>query len=287
MSGGPGGGERGGGGGDSGARGGGGFRGGTVDGSAGRVELSRDGRAATLLFDRPPLNVLGAALLAEMERALDALAADPPQLVVVRGGGERAFSAGVAVEDHTRERVEPTVRSFHRVLLALRRLPSVVVAVVRGHCLGGGMELAAACDLVVAAEDARFGQPEIRLGCFPPFAAALYPPLLGARRAAEMLLTGRPISAEEAERIGFVNRLAPPAELDRVAAELAAEVLAQSAAVTPLVKRALAAGADEPAFERALAESERLYFEELVRSEDMDEGIVAFLERREAGWRHR
>lgn len=254
--------------------------------ASGRVEVSRDGRAATLVFARPPLNVLDAALLAEMEQALGALAADPPQLLVVRGG-ERAFSAGVAVEDHTRERVEPTVRSFHRVLLALRRLPSVVVAVVRGHCLGGGMELAAACDLVVAADDARFGQPEIRLGCFPPFAAALYPPLLGARRAAEMLLTGRPVSAEEAERIGFVNRVAPPAELDRVAAELVAEVLAQSAAVTPLVKRALAAGADEPAFERALAECERLYFEDLVRTEDMDEGIVAFLERREATWRHR
>jgi len=259
----------------------------SVTASAGGVRVARDGRAATLVFDRPPLNVLDAALLAEMEAALAALAADPPQLLVVRGGGERAFSAGVAVEDHTRERVEPTVRSFHRVLLALRRLPSITLAAVRGHCVGGGMELAAACDLVVAAADARFGQPEIKLGCFPPFAAALYPRLLGAKVAAELLLTGRAASAEEAWRLGFVNRLAPSAELERVVGELAAEVLAQSAAVTALTKRALAAGEDETAFERALAECERLYFEELVETDDMVEGIEAFLDKRPPQWRHR
>ncbi|HUO86714.1 MAG TPA: enoyl-CoA hydratase-related protein [Thermoanaerobaculia bacterium] len=251
------------------------------------LRLARDGRAATLEIDRPPLNILDAALLAELETLLAALADPAPQVLVVRGAGERAFSAGVAVEDHVRERVEASVRSFHRVLLALRRLPSVTVAVVHGHCLGGGMELAAACDLVVAASDARFGQPEIHLGCFPPWAAAHYPRLLGPKVAAELLLTGRPVSAEEAHRLGLVNRLAPAGELDRVADELLGEVLAQSAAATPLVKRALAAGEDEAAFERALAESERLYFEELVRTEDMEEGIEAFLAKRAPRWRHR
>jgi cyclohexa-1,5-dienecarbonyl-CoA hydratase len=249
--------------------------------------VTRDGRAATLVFDRPPLNVLDAALLAEMEAALAGLAADPPQLLAVRGGGERAFSAGVAVEDHVRERVEPTVRSFHRVLLALRRLPSITLAVVRGHCLGGGMELAAACDLIVADETARFGQPEIKLGCFPPYAAALYPRLMGTKVAAEVLLTGRPLTAKEAWQLGFVNQLAPTGEVERVAAEMAADVLAQSAAVTALTKRALAAGEDETAFERALAECERLYFEDLVQTDDMVEGIEAFLDKRPPKWRHR
>lgn len=258
-----------------------------MSGAAGRVEVTRDGRAATLVFDRPPLNVLDAALLGELEAALAALAADPPQLLVVRGGGERAFSAGVAVEDHTRERVEPTVRSFHRALLALRRLPSIALAVVRGHCLGGGMELAAACDLVVADETARFGQPEIGLGCFPPFAAALYPRLVGGKLAAEVLLTGRPLSAKEAWQMGFVNQVAPAGEAARVAGEMAADVLARSAAVTALTKRALAAGEDEEAFARALGECERLYFEELARTADMEEGVAAFLERRAPEWRHR
>jgi cyclohexa-1,5-dienecarbonyl-CoA hydratase len=251
------------------------------------LRLTRDARAATLEIDRPPLNILDAALLAELETLLGGLTGDAaPQILVVRGAG-RAFSAGVAVEDHVRERVEASVRSFHRVLLALRRLPSITVAVVHGHCLGGGMELAAACDLVVAASDARFGQPEIRLGCFPPWAAAHYPRLLGGKVAAELLLTGRPVSAEEAHRLGFVNRLAPPDELDRAAAELVAEVLAQSAAVTALTKQALAAGEDEAAFERALAECERLYFEELVETADMAEGVAAFLDKRKAVWRNR
>jgi cyclohexa-1,5-dienecarbonyl-CoA hydratase len=249
--------------------------------------VARDDRAATLVFDRPPLNVLDAALLVEMEAALAALAADPPQLLVVRGGGERAFSAGVAVEDHVRERVEPTVRSFHRVLLALRRLSSITLAVVRGHCVGGGMELAAACDLVVSDETARFGQPEIKLGCFPPFAAALYPRLMGPKMAAEVLLTGRPVTAKEAWQLGFVNQLAPAGEVERVAAEMAADVLSQSAAVTALTKRALAAGEDEPAFERALADCERLYFEDLVETDDMVEGIEAYLDKRPPQWRHR
>jgi cyclohexa-1,5-dienecarbonyl-CoA hydratase len=258
----------------------------TTAAPAGRVEITRDGRAATLVFERPPLNVVDARLLGEMEAALGGLAGDPPQLLVVRGGGERAFSAGVAVEDHTRDRVEASVRSFHRVLLALRRLPSITLAVVRGHCLGGGMELAAACDLVVADETGRFGQPEIKLGCFPPFAAAAYPRLFGAKVAAEVLLTGRAISAKEAWQLGFVNRLAPAEELEGLAGDLAAEVLAQSAAATALTKRALAAE-DEEAFERALAECERLYFEELVRTEDMAEGVSAFLDKRQPRWSHR
>lgn len=258
----------------------------SIAATAGRVEITRDGRAATLIFERPPLNVLDARLLGEMEAALEGLAGDPPQLLVVRGGGERAFSAGVAVEDHTRERVEASVRSFHRVLLALRRLPSITLAVVRGHCLGGGMELAAACDLVVADESARFGQPEIKLGCFPPYAAARYPRLMGPKMAAEVLLTGRPLSATEAWQLGFVNQLAPAGEVERVAGEMAGDVLAQSAAVTALTKRALAAE-DEEAFERALAECERLYFEELVRTEDMVEGVAAFLDKRKPRWSHR
>jgi cyclohexa-1,5-dienecarbonyl-CoA hydratase len=252
------------------------------------VCLHREGRRASLEIARPPLNVLDAVTLGQLEAALDGLAgADAPHLLFVRGAGDRAFSAGVAVEDHTPERVEPAVRTFHRVLLALERLPAVTVAVVRGYCLGGGMELAAACDLVVAAADARFGQPEIRLGCFPPFAAAAYPALLGPKVAAEILLTGRPLGAEEAHRLGFVNRLAPPAELAAAADALADELLAHSGAVLALTKRALRTGDDATTFERALTACERLYFEELVATDDMNEGIAAFLEKRPPNWRHR
>jgi cyclohexa-1,5-dienecarbonyl-CoA hydratase len=243
-------------------------------------------RASVLVVDRPPLNVLDLATLGELERVLAQVAAAPPQVLVVRGGGERAFSAGVAVEDHTPDLVETMLGRFHGALALLRDLPSITVAAVRGHCLGGGMELAAACDLVVAEEGARFGQPEIKLGCYPPYAAALYPARLGVQRTFDLLLTGRPLAAAEAAAAGFVARLAPAGGLDAAAAGLVAELTAMSAAVTPLVKRAIRAGEGD-GFARALAESERIYLEELAATEDMREGLEAFLAKRPPAWRHR
>ena len=243
-------------------------------------------RTAVLAVDRPPLNVLDLATLARLEAVLAEVTAAPPQVLVVRGGGERAFSAGVAVEDHTPDRLEAMLGRFHGALGHLRGLPSIVVAAVRGHCLGGGMELAAACDLVVAEEGARFGQPEIRLGCYPPYAAALYPALLGTQRTLDLLLTGRTLDAAEAAAMGFVARLAPAGGLEAAVAALVAEVGAMSAAVTPLVKRAVRA-AEGGGFARALAESERLYLEELAATGDMAEGLEAFLAKRPPRWRHR
>jgi cyclohexa-1,5-dienecarbonyl-CoA hydratase len=243
-------------------------------------------RAAALVVDRPPLNVLDLATLADLDRVLAEVAAAPPQVLVVRGGGERAFSAGVAVEDHTPDLVATMLGRFHGALARLRALPSIAVAAVRGHCLGGGMELAAACDLVVAEEGARFGQPEIKLGCYPPYAAALYPARLGLQRTFDLLLTGRTLDAAEAAAAGFVARLAPAGGLDAAVAGLVGELTAASAAVTPLVKRAVRAG-EEGGFARALAESERIYLEELAATEDMQEGLEAFLAKRPPAWKHR
>ena len=243
-------------------------------------------RLATLTLDRPPLNILDLATLAELEATLDAIAEKPPQVLLVRGGGAKAFSAGVAVEDHTPDKIGEMLERFHGALETLRDLPSVNVAVVDGHCLGGGMELAAACDLVVAGPAARFGQPEIKLGCYPPYAAALYPALLGSQRTFDLLLTGRTLTAAEAADAGFVARLAGDGELEAAVDELVASILAMSAAVTPLVKRSIRAGEGD-GFRRALAESERVYLEELAETADMEEGIQAFLEKRRPEWRHR
>lgn len=254
--------------------------------TASAVRIERTGRTATLWIDRPPLNVLDLATLDELRRAVEELAAEPPQVLLVRGAGERAFSAGVAVEDHTPDKIGAMLEGFHGALRALRALPSVNLAVVQGHCLGGGMELAAACDLVLAGDGARFGQPEIELGCYPPYAAALYPALLGAKRTFDLLLTGRTIDAAEAHRIGFVSRLVPAADLEAAAEGLGAELTAHSAAVTRLTKKAIRAGEGE-AFETALAECERIYLDELAATTDMEEGLTAFLEKRPPDWQHR
>ena len=251
------------------------------------VRLERDGRLATLTLDGPPLNVLDLATVAALEAALAELADETDtQLVVLRGAGGRAFSAGVSVADHVGDRVPAMLAGFHAVIRRLRELPATTLAVVEGHCLGGGLELALACDLVLAADDARFGQPEIQLGCYPPVAAALYPSRLGHARTMELLLTGRVFAAEEAERLGLVTWRAAPERLAARLDELVAELTRPSRAVARLLKRAVRAGSEQP-FDAALAAAEHLYLEELARTDDMHEGIAAFLEKRPPVWRHR
>ncbi len=247
--------------------------------------LDRDGRTAAITLNRPPLNILDIPTIQRLGEAISELDTDKDlQLVVIRGAGDRAFSAGVAVQDHTPDLVGPMLESLHGAIRKLRDLPAVTVAAVRGHCLGGGMELALACDLVIATEDARFGQPEIELGCYPPVAAALYPSLIGTGRTLDLLLTGRTLTCEEAERMGLIARRV--ASLDEGLEKLSSEILAKSAAVVRLTKKAVRAGRDR-GFSEALTESERLYLDELCPTADMAEGIAAFLEKRRPVWKHR
>ncbi len=250
--------------------------------------VEREGRAATLTFGQPPLNILDLDLLARLDAEIASLAADRElQLLFVRGAGERAFSAGVSVQDHTPDKIDRMLLSFHGALGRLRNLEALTVSLVDGHCLGGGMELALICDLVLATERSRFGQPEIALGCYPPVAAALYPRRIGTGRTLELLLTGRTMDCAEALALGLVHeRLADRPALEQRAAELAAAVQRQSAAVTRLTKRAVRAG-ETRAYEPALAEAERLYLRELTATADMAEGIQAFVEKRPPAWRHR
>lgn len=252
------------------------------------IRIERRERAASLVLDRPPLQILDLDLLAALDAALAELASDPElQFLVLAATGDKAFSAGVSVADHTPDRIDRMLLSFHGALVRIRELDALTVAAVDGHCLGGGMELATACDLVFATERSRFGQPEIRLGCFPPAAAALYPRRIGPGPTLELLLTGRTLEATEAERLGLVHRRCADAtalrsELDA----LEGAVTAQSAAVTRLAKRAVRAGEDRP-FRSALAQAERLYLDELAGTTDMHEGLAAFLEKRPPRWSHR
>ncbi|HKH47832.1 MAG TPA: enoyl-CoA hydratase/isomerase family protein [Thermoanaerobaculia bacterium] len=252
------------------------------------VHLQHGERVAHLTIDRPPLNILDIPTIQQLGAAiatLDQLGPDL-QVVVVRGAGERAFSAGVAVQDHTPDKIAPMLESFHRAIRLLRDLPAVTIAAVQGHCLGGGMELALACDLVIASEDTRFGQPEVDLGCYPPVAAALYPSLIGSGKTLDLLLTGRTFDVHEAERLGFLTRRLPAGQLGAAVEELVAQITGKSARVTRLIKSAVRAGRDH-GFSAGLAEAERLYLDDLSRTEDMQEGLAAFLEKRRPVWRHR
>ena len=251
------------------------------------ILLHRDGNAATVILNRPPLNILDIPTIARLGEAIEELAADPGLvLIVLRGAGDHAFSAGVAVHDHTPDKVVPMLESLHGTIRRLRDLEAVTVAAVQGHCLGGGMELALSCDLVIATEESRFAQPEIELGCYPPVASALLPPRISAGLTLDLALTGRTLTSEEAERLGLVTRRVPTGKLDEAVQDFVAQIAGKSAPVVRLAKRAVRAGRDLP-FSEALAETERIYKEELLPLEDLEEGAAAFLAKRRPVWRHR
>lgn len=247
------------------------------------VRLHHEGSVARVTLDRPPLNVLDVAMLEELGAALDEVHATPDAKVLVLAARGRAFSAGVDVADHTPERAAPMLALFHAVLGRVLALEVPVVALVRGAALGGGCELAAACDIVLAAGSARFGQPEIRLASFPPAAAVLLPRRIGRSAALDLILTGQIVDATRAREIGLATRVWPDEAFESEAERYVAAITAQSRPVLRLAKRAVDEhlGGEVPA---ALAGAERLYVESLLALADAREGIAAFLEKRQPMW---
>ena len=249
--------------------------------------LDRRERTAWLTVNRPPLNVLDLPTLWQLQESLNSLARDDGiDIVTIRGAGDRAFSTGVDVKDHTREKVPQMLKAVHGAIRTLLALPQVTVAVVRGACLGGGLELASACDLILASEESVFATPEIHVGCYPPVALARFPSQIGYHRAAELILTGKKLTAQEALAMGLINRVAPAVELDQTVEALLDELKGKSRAVLRIALRGLREVAAKE-FSAALKRSEELYLEELLKTEDVEEGVQAFLEKRKPRWRHR
>jgi cyclohexa-1,5-dienecarbonyl-CoA hydratase len=246
------------------------------------VRVSLEGRVASISLDRPPLNVMNIALMEELHDAIISVGSQC-DILILRGAGERAFSAGAEIADHMPDRLGAMLRAFHSTFLELSRGRMITIAAVHGHCLGGGCELATFCDFVIAAESATFGQPEIKLGCFPPVAMVTFPQLVGMRATLDLILSGRTISSAEAQRIGLVTRVVPDNELDDAVASLVNDLRALSPSVLAMTRRALwsSGGFD---FERSLQSVEDFYLRELMKTHDANEGIRAFLEKREPSW---
>jgi cyclohexa-1,5-dienecarbonyl-CoA hydratase len=249
------------------------------------VSIAKKERVISLTWDRPPLNVLDLALLRELAVALTDCAAGPADVVILRGAGKRAFSAGVDIRDHTVEKVPEMLEVVHGVIRKLLALPQVTIAAVGGVCLGGGCEVASSCDLIVATEESTFATPEILVGCYPPVAVARFANLIGYHRAAEMILTGRRIAAREAQVMGLINRVCAEEELETALDQLTQELLGKSGAVLRLALKGLRE-LSLRGFEQALQRSEEIYCRELLRTADVEEGIHAFLEKRAPHWRH-
>ena len=252
------------------------------------IKFRVDDRAARITFARPPLNILNIAMLREINEALNQCAHQRELAAIVFDAAPdcNAFSAGVAVEEHVEETIFQMLDSFHGVFRNLEQIARPTIAIVDGSALGGGCELVAACDIVIASERARFGQPEIKLGVFPPVAAVLLPRVIGDKRARELILTGELIEAPEAARLGLVNYLLPGNELEQKASDLLSRFRNLSVAALAFTKEAIDLGRGR-SLDLALKEVEDLYLNELMKTYDASEGIKAFTEKRKPEWRHR
>jgi cyclohexa-1,5-dienecarbonyl-CoA hydratase len=203
-------------------------------------------------------------------------------VMVMKGEGQ-AFSAGVDVAAHTPDKVEEMLVKFHRVIRALVASKKVTIAAVHGHCLGGGAEIAMVCDLVFTTDSAQFGFPEIKLGCYPPVACTALAGLVGQKNAAELILTGRAISGREAVEIGLANRSVSDQEFRASLDETVQELSKLSPAALAATKKAIY-NWDAMHFDKGLARAEKIYLEELMKTEDAQEGIRAFMEKRAPRW---
>ena len=252
------------------------------------IKFRIEDRVARITFARPPLNILNIAMLREINEALNQCAHQRELAAIVFDAAAdcNAFSAGVAVEEHVEETIFQMLDSFHGVFRNLEQMARPTIAIVDGSALGGGCELVAACDIVIASERARFGQPEIKLGVFPPVAAVLLPRVIGDKRARELILTGELIEAPEAARLGLVNYLLPSNELEQKTSELLSRFRNLSVAALAFTKEAIDLGRGR-SLDLALKDVEDLYLNELMKTYDASEGIKAFSEKRKPEWRHR
>ncbi len=250
------------------------------------LRLLDEGAVVRIVLARPPLNVMTIEMMEELNAALEWAAGQAALKVLLLAAEGKAFSAGVDIDDHRGDRVKPMLEAFHRIFRSLRALDCVTVAAVQGTALGGGAELATFCDLVIAADTATLGQPEIKVGVFPPIAVLHYPQRVGPHRALQLLLSGEVIGGAEALRIGLVDRVvAPDALAETVEAELR-RFTAQSAVVLRLAKRALRESLGLP-FAEGLALLEEIYQYELMTTEDAQEGLRAFAGKRKPVWQDR
>ena len=251
-----------------------------------RAVVSLDGPLATVKLNRPPLNVLDFQMMDELLVTLQALERCSEVAAIVLTGGERAFSAGVDVGIHTPDKIQTMLQKFHGLIGALAKLRKITLAEVRGVCLGGGAELAMVCDFVYTSDKAQWGFPEITLGCYPPVACAALAALVGQKRAADLIFTGRTISGGEAAAWGLANEAHPEGELTGVVQKALDHLLKLSPAALSVAKKAFYAW-DSIHLDKGLARAEKIYVEELMQTEDAHEGINAWLQKRKPEWKGR
>ena len=238
-----------------------------------------------ITFNKPPLNVLNIEMMKEINNALKAFQKQSLKVLILNANG-KAFSAGVDVSEHTKEKVKEMIQVFHDIFTNLNKISAPTVALVNGAALGGGCEVATFCDIVIASEKSKFGQPEIMVGVFPPVAAAIFPKLMWSKKALELMLTGETLRVNEAKELGLVNQILPVENFEAEAEKFITEKLANnSAIVLQLTKRAFMEGATQN-YGEAIKKIEDIYLNDLMKTNDANEGLAAFLEKRQPVWKN-
>jgi cyclohexa-1,5-dienecarbonyl-CoA hydratase len=250
------------------------------------IRYCLEGNVAHLTLNRPEHNLLHEPMLRELATAI-AQAGDASEIkLILLDAAGKVFSGGIDLGEYTQQRVFQVLDAFESAFLAMLETGKPVLVVVNGPAVGGGSELAAMGDVVVATPAARFAQPEVTIGVFPPLGATVLPHLIGPKQALELVLTGATITAERALELGLVNRVVPETELAQTVQSLVEQITAQSGPVLAMAKRAVLSGMGR-SLRDAIHHSIHIFLYELYGLEDSQEGLRAVVERRKPNWKNR
>ncbi len=250
------------------------------------IKFKLEAGVARMTLSRPDHNLLNESMLREMADGIAHAGERPDAKLIVLDSACKVFCGGIDVGEYTAERVFQMLDAFHSVFVGILETSKPVVCVVNGPAIGGGAELAAFGDLVIATPKARFAQPEITIGVFPPLASTILPFLVGPKIALELVLLGEPVTAERALDLGMINRLVPEAKLEATVNDICARIAGHSGPVLTMAKKAILGGMGL-SLRDGLKNSMSIFLNELYRLEDSQEGLRALVEKRQPNWKNR
>ncbi len=250
------------------------------------VKFAVDKCVARITLARPEHNLLNEGMLREISDAILSAGENENAKLIVMDSACKVFSGGIDIGEYTSQRVFQMLDAFHSAFGAMLDVGKPVLCVVNGPAIGGGTELALFGDLVVASPKARFAQPEITIGVFPPLASTILPYLVGPKVALEIILTGEPVNAERALELGLINRLVPEADLEKTVSDLTARITAHSGPVLSMAKKAILGGMGL-SLRDGLKQSMDIFLNQLYKLEDSQEGLRALVEKRKPNWKNR
>ena len=250
------------------------------------VKMRLEPNVARMTLNRPEHNLLNEAMLREISDGISFAGERDDIKLIVLDSACKVFSGGIDIGEYTSQRVFQMIDAFHAAFSSMLEIGKPVVCVVNGPAIGGGAELAAFGDLLIATPKAKFAQPEITIGIFPPLASTILPYLVGPKKALELVLTGEAVTAEQAHEMGMVNRLVPEAQLEKTVSELVARISGHSGPVLTMAKKAILGGMGL-SLRDGLKHSMNIFLNELYRLEDSQEGLHAMVEKRKPNWKNR